>query len=156
MPVTPGQVLRISVGGQGEDGATASGGWAVGGWPNGGDVSNPGYGSAGGGSSFVAASDGTVLLEAGGGGGAGDGNGPGGPGGVWLTDSTVDTCPVAASTAATETQAVAVAGRAGRRATLGDDYAGEGGTSWVDVLGGQSILCVPGQNPGNGSVAIGW
>lgn len=79
VPVTPGQVLSIYVGGNGAGGA-----YTAGGYNGGGDAAPYNYGSSGGGASDIRTTAGDLasrLLVAGGGGGSGAGYNVSAPGG---------------------------------------------------------------------------
>jgi hypothetical protein len=84
LPVAPGEVVTIDVGGVGtsvSSGATGGSGGFGGGAPGGDSVGGLAIGAAGGGGATTIGGSSGVLLVAGGGGGAGPGGGEGGNGG---------------------------------------------------------------------------
>jgi hypothetical protein len=137
VPVTPGQVLTVRVGG----GAVADS--TTGGWPNGG---NANHGGSGGGSTSIL-SAGSYWLEAGAGGG-GDHNGSdGGPGGAagWL--------PGGGQAGEDSDGAAGGGGWNGGAGYTVHDGGGDGGTSYIAIGTG---LLSEGVNAGDGSVTITW
>lgn len=149
IPVTPGEVLNVYVGGQGSsyDSSASFGSLVGGGWNGGGDTSNGTYsgttGAGGGGASDVRRG-GTALTDrkvvGGGGGGAGGGvstatgSGGGGGGGYFgggaggsggITSDTV----TSATGGLGGTQAAGGAGGAGVSSTSGSGTLGQGGDS---------------------------
>jgi len=134
IPVTPGQVLTIKVGG------------ADGGWPNG---SAGGGCGVGGGASTSILLGGSVLVEAGGGGGADHAGGDGGAGG-WQGSGAGGLQSGAESD---DGGAGGGGGWNGGGAGSRHNYGGDGGSSYIAV--GTGAL-YPGANPGDGMATLSW
>ena len=150
LPVTPGQVLTLRVGGKGGDGEGSD---SSGGWPNGGDGYG-GHGAAGGGSTSIG-TDSAILVEAGAGGGAGDGGSEydpycnGGDGGSqgWIA------VPCGNQPGGSDSCGGGGGWNGGAGSPEGDQAGADGGTSYVGL--GVGTL-TPGVNTGNGSIALSW
>jgi hypothetical protein len=137
VPVTPGQILTVRVGGcPGADNPTGA-------WPNGGSGA---HGGSGGGSSALLSGS-AIWLEAGGGGG-GDHNGyDGGPGGApgWL--------PGGGQVGGDSNGAAGGGGWNGGAGYPRHTGGGDGGTSYIALGTG---LLSEGVNIGDGSASVSW
>lgn len=144
IPVTPGSILTVRVGGGGSD--SDAGG--AGGWPNGGLGSDGNCGGAGGGSTSILLGS-TVLVEAGAGGGGDHDPIDGEPGG-WQGTAPGGNQPGGDSN---DWGAGGGGGWNGGGAGEEHSYSGGGGSSFIAV--GTGTL-TPGVNAGDGSVVINW
>jgi len=139
VPVTPGQVLSIRVGGYpGDDAQT-------GGWPNGGNGGGSCGGPGGGSSSILAGS--SVLVEAGGGGGGDHEGNNGGDGGSqgWL--------PGGNGAGGDGAGAGGGGGWNGGSGYAEHEGGGDGGTSYIAAGAG---TLVPGVRLGHGEIRVAW
>lgn len=159
-PVTPGETLKITVGGEGADGSSSSPTTQAGGWPDGGTAfAGSGLrGGAGGGSSDVR-QGGTGLSDriivGGAGGGAGFSSGYNGGPGVWPSGNNISGSAVPGSQTAAGAGGGVVGegvGEAGSFGEGGDSYtsggSGSGGGGWYGGGGG-------GRNTGFGAWIAG-
>lgn len=150
LPVTPGEVLQVNVGGAGSAVGSGAVGPSVGGWNGGGDVEQIGgarYGSGGGGATDIRRGANALadrILVAGGGGGApsSDNAANGGDGGGLIGGTGGSSTGIASARGTGGTQSAGGtagtsggSGRAGQAGSLGQGgFAG--GTSWGQAGGG--------------------
>lgn len=179
LPVTPGQVLSIRVGGEGEDAADSVAG--LGGFNGGGNgATRLGYSGGGGGGATDIRSGGTslsnrVLVAAGGGAGSGwctAGTGNGGDGGGLLGANGSQCSSIAVGTGGTQFaggtfgSALGVGGSATTNGGAGggggywgggaSDGSGGGGGSSFTTVGASGVVHTQGACTGDGWLTLTW